>query len=650
MENSLDAGATGINIQVKEGGLKLLQIQDNDCGIDKEDLSIVCERFTTSKLKDFDDLRTISTFGFRGEALASISHVSRLTITTKTAKSQCAFRASYSDAKLTADGIKPCAAASNGTQIVVEDLFYNTHIRRNALRSSSEEFSKIFETVARYAIHNYHISFVLKRSNENGLDLKTPGLAAHVNDRKRCVENEKQLVDNIAIVYGSDIKNELERIALPVDENFGFEMNGYMSNTKYSQIKQMIFILFINERLVDCQPLKKTLQTLFGVYMAKNAHPFVYVNLKMNPLNLDVNIHPSKHEVRFLYQDEIIGKINECVEKAILESDVSRAYYVKNLTIETFLPSSNSTLSDSMDELPKLKAKDDVVYPYQMTRVDSRERKLDSFLHKTTLDSSRSSIKLDAKSGIDDEMVSPLRRQKLDRKFQFKSLAEMRDKIEASVSLKARKILTDMSLVGCIDHELTLIQHQTGLYMVNTRMLSQELFYQICVFNFGNFGYFRFKEPISVFDLALIALDNPECGWEPDDGDKEVLASKIEDDEAYIEAVPMLLEDFEPDIVDLPMFILRMATEVNYGKERACFESVCYELSLFFSLKCNDAHDAERDRDEMGKKTSKPTKNWLVEHVIYPSFRNYLMPSVKSEELFFKLVDLHDLYKVFERC
>ena len=685
IENSLDAGATSLNIQIKEGGLKLIQIQDNGCGIDKDDLKIVCERFTTSKLQNFDDLRTLNTFGFRGEALASISHVSRLTIVTKTANSPCAYKASYSEGKLNSDGIKPCAAASKGTQIIVEDLFYNTLIRKNALRSASEEFSKIYEVVSRYAIHNYHVSFFLKRSNENGVDLKTSGIDINSNEsttNKRCEENEKYLTENIGIVFGSELRKELERVSISYDDTYNFEMNGYVSNAKFTQLKQMVFILFINERLVDCQPLRKTLQTLFALYMPRNTYPFVYINLKMNPLNLDVNVHPTKHEVRFLYQDEIINKIHVTIEQLLMNSTVSRTYYMKNLTLETYLPNASNTpkLQTSASASTPDSKSSPLVYPYQLTRVDSKERTLDSFKHRTSQDANKSTANKESTptTSTSQELIvdatSPLRNVKNKRSIKLKSLTELRDEVEKKASLNVRKIFLDMSFIGCIDNELALIQHKTGMHLVNTRNLSRELFYQLALFNFGNFGYFRFAQSIRVKDLIMIALDDPETQWEPEDGDKEDIAkrceklflSKIEmlndyfsikfvteDDGLHLEALPMLLEDYEPELIELPMFIMRLATEVNWKKEKSCFESICTELSLFYSVKNYNTESSNSDQDEVvtsKNNDSKPTKLWVIEHVIFPSFRTMLLPSSNCEDSCYKLVDLYDLYKVFERC
>ena len=601
---------------------------------------------------------------------------------TKTANSQCAYKASYADGKLIENTLKPCAAASKGTQIIVEDLFYNSLIRRNALRTSSEEFSKIQEVVTRYAIHNYHVSFSLKRANENGFDLKTSGLVnvdkENAGEKNRCVENEKYLMDNIGIVFGSEVRKELERIEIKNNNQYQFEMSGYITNTKFTQLKQMIFILFINDRLVECQPLKKCLQTVFALYMPKGAHPFVYMNLILNPSNIDVNVHPTKHEIRFLHQDEIIIKIQVCIEHQLLSSNVSRTYYLKNLTIESFLPPSNSSpkvgqpatavkLNESVSSKSDLDSP--VVYPYQQTRVDTRERKLDSFLHQKSTDGKQ--VKLAGDTAIDSNEIvkkSPLRRQKLDRQIDLKSLNDLRVHVENSMSIEYRKILLDFSFVGCVDDELALIQHKTGLYLANTKILSQELFYQLALFNFGNFGYFRFNEGIPLFDIIILALDDPESQWEPNDGDKSFLAKKCSklllskalllddyfsikiverENIIYLETLPILVEDYEPDLFEIPMFMLRLATEVDWKIEKDCIEAICTEISSFYSIKNNSLENEKQSVVD----SKKPTKKWTIEHVIYSMFRSILLPQSNSEEsLLHKLVDLHDLYKVFERC
>ncbi|KAK6166775.1 hypothetical protein SNE40_023397 [Patella caerulea] len=189
LENSLDAGSSNIQVTVKQGGLKLLQIQDNGSGIRKDDMGIVCERFTTSKLQKFEDLQQIATYGFRGEALASISHVAHVTITTRTAESKCAYRGCYIDSQLK-EPVKPCAG-NIGTQITVEDLFYNIATRRKALRSPAEEHAKVVEVVSRYAIHNNKTGFTLKKHGENMADVRTPPNSTHV--------------DNIRTIFGASI-------------------------------------------------------------------------------------------------------------------------------------------------------------------------------------------------------------------------------------------------------------------------------------------------------------------------------------------------------------------------------------------------------------------------------------------------------------
>lgn len=320
IENSLDAKASSITVTVKSGGLKLLQIQDNGCGIRKEDMGIVCERFTTSKLTKFEDLSSIATYGFRGEALASISHVAHVTITTRTGESNCAFKASYSDGKLvparpglSADP-KPCAG-NKGTQITVEDLFYNVSTRRKALKSSGEEFAKIADVVSKYAIHNSGVAFTLKKQGENMADVRTT--------------NSASILDNIRTIYGASVARELLEVGGD-NQKYAFKMHGYISNANYS-VKKLQFLLFINHRLVDSSALRKAIETLYEAYIPKNSHPFVYISLEIAPRNVDVNVHPTKHEVHFLHEDSIIEAIQKAFEEKLLGANSSRTYYTQTL-------------------------------------------------------------------------------------------------------------------------------------------------------------------------------------------------------------------------------------------------------------------------------------------------------------------------------
>ena len=325
---------------------------------------------------------------------------------------------------------------------------------------------------------------------------------------------------------------KIDKVSIELDEKYKFEMNAYMANAK-----MFTFILFINERLVDCQPLKKSLQNLFGQYMPKNEYLFVYINLKLDPNNLDVNVHPTKHEVRFLYQDEIVNKIQAAFEQKFLNSTSTRTYYVQNLTIDSFVSGAEpKRVAETTEKKSSQSGSQQIVYPYQLTRVDSKEQKLETFLHQTSLEKSIRDIKENNKalsqsrsqeeSKTSSGLKSFLRSQTLSRTLNLSSVNELKEAIEKSTCKELLEIVQNMSFVGCLERELAVIQHQTSLYILNTQLLSQELFYQIAVFNFGNFGYFKLEQPISLYELSLMAFDDPESEWTPSDGPKEKLAKK----------------------------------------------------------------------------------------------------------------------------
>lgn len=349
----------------KSGGLKLLQIQDNGTGIRKEDLSIVCERFTTSKLEKFDDLSTISTYGFRGEALASISHVAQLSIQTKTKDEVCAYKAEYKDGKLKNDP-KPCAG-NQGTIITVEDLFYNVPQRKNALKAPNEEFQKIYDVVSKYAIHNSSIAFLLKKHGENN-SIRTSG-----NGNRE---------ENIQLIYGANVTTDMVHAELD-DKEMRFKMTASVTTGNYNTMKKGIFLLFINHRLVESSNLKIALDTVYSTILPRGMHPFVYISLELDPANVDVNVHPTKHEVHFLHEEAIVEKIRDCLEGKLLAKNDSRTFYTQSR-----LPFESESLKvvveqEGVDKEENSIASEKTIYAKDLVRTDSKDQKLDKFFSQS---------------------------------------------------------------------------------------------------------------------------------------------------------------------------------------------------------------------------------------------------------------------------
>lgn len=358
IENSLDAGSINISVLVKNGGLDMLQIIDDGHGIHYDDLPIVCERFTTSKLTSFEDLQQIATFGFRGEALASITHVAKVTILTRTNNSPCAYRAQYSDGKF-ATGQEPKPAAGLvGTSISVEDLFYNMPTRKAAFKNTNDEYIRVLDVITKYSVHYSNVSFTCKKHGKATADLHTPR------------DDNRSPIDCIRIIYGAAVAKELIDFSftrstseelpttstMPVsvqsiiqDDNFNITVAGKVSSANYSQ-KKGVFLLFINGRLVESTALKKAVDQVYALYLPKGCHPFVYLSLSLPPPAVDVNVHPTKREVHFLRQDRIVEIVHEELLRLLTGSNNSRAFQVQSfvaLTPSVAVAAADTSLSQT---------------------------------------------------------------------------------------------------------------------------------------------------------------------------------------------------------------------------------------------------------------------------------------------------------------
>jgi len=643
LENSIDAGSKMITVTVKSGGMKMLQIQDNGTGIRQDDLGIVAERFTTSKLREFRDLSSISTYGFRGEALASISHVAHLSILTKTRDSACGFKCEYRDSVMTSG---PTPMASNqGTTITVEDLFYNIPTRRAALRSATEEHNKIVDVISKYAIHNAGVGFTLKKQGESGVDVKT--------------HSSNSVVDNIKIIYGPSVAKELIEYSLE-DDKYKFKCSGHISNVNYN-IKKMIFLLFINNRLVDCSALKRAIEQVYANYLPKGSSPFVYMSLHISPQNLDVNVHPTKHEVFFLHQDSIIEKIQHGLEERLLNSNSSRTFQVARV-----LPGAGATL-----EMFDIKDKEKAVAAKDMIRTDANLQKLDKFFNSSISNKApdkESKSLMTSSTMISDKDIINMKKDDLD------SVKSLKKEIVSSCSTDCKNILANHTFVGCVDRELALFQHETKLFLVNTTRLTKLLFKQLILTKFGEIPVLRLCPPPRVLDLVMVALNQEECGWKPEDGEKELLANNVVgilsekrdmlaeyfslemdvlEGQLHLTGIPLILEDFCPWFGGLPLYIVRLATEVDWEDETNCFDTFSIETAQFYCCKEISGQSPRYDLEQHGA-SDEPGLTWqhTVEYVLYPAIRKLLLPPKEclNDRTLVQVANLPDLYRVFERC
>ncbi len=292
IENALDAGATEITVETTAGG-KFLRVTDNGCGIEKSDLKKAFLPHATSKLSSAEDLERIATLGFRGEAVASIASVSRMKIVSRRRGEECF--------SLSCDGgvlgeILPSAGA-DGTQVTVEELFFNTPARRKFLKSESQEEADVTNVVIRCALMKPQVSFTYLLNGK--LRLKTLG---------------DGLKSAIAIIYGaSALENCYE---LDATKN-GLHLTGFLGNTNFYKSNRTYQSLFVNGRYVVNQTVSLAILNAYSRYLMKRQYPFYILSLSLPPEIVDVNVHPNKADVRFADNQVVYGSVYSVVSSVL---------------------------------------------------------------------------------------------------------------------------------------------------------------------------------------------------------------------------------------------------------------------------------------------------------------------------------------------
>ncbi|KAL8694823.1 MAG: hypothetical protein Q9218_000582 [Villophora microphyllina] len=658
IENAVDAGSTSIEILAKDGGLKLLQITDNGHGIRRDDLPILCERFTTSKLKTFEDLTSIGTYGFRGEALASISHIAHLSITTKTADSSCAWRAHYADGKLVPPkpGQNPepkPTAGRGGTQITVEDLFYNIPSRQKAFRSPSEEYAKILNVVGRYAVHCTGVAFSCKKHGDSAMSISTPSSAS--------------TVDCIRQIHGSAVANELIEFAVS-DQKWGFKASGWTSNANY-HVKKTTLLLFINHRSVESPVIKKAIEQTYSTFLPKGGHPFTYLSLDIDPQRVDVNVHPTKREVNFLNEEEIIESICHEINLKLFSVDTSRTFTTQSLLPGAKTPMAMTPNKQSNGRKPIQKQPSSgTPKPLEnnFVRTDPNSRKITSMLPHSNSDAPLPAV-------ITYTMSA--------REFthcRLTTIKELRAGVRDSIHSSLTEIFASHTYVGLVDpsRRIAAIQGGVKLFLVDYGMVCNEYFYQLGLTDFGNFGFIKFDPPLELKSLIEIGVASEKAktagndvAWNEIAG--AVTTQLIERREMLIEyfqmevsesgelvSLPLLMKGYTPSLVKLPQFLMRLGPCVNWTEEKACFHTFLKELASFYTpQQLSKASEEQSSSGEVGdhgveslEKSNHNEMASVLEHILFPAFKARLIATRGLLKGVIEVANLKGLYRVFERC
>jgi DNA mismatch repair protein MutL len=299
VENSLDAGATRVDIDIDKGGSKLIRIRDNGSGIPKDELALALSRHATSKVHCLDDLEAILSFGFRGEALASISSVARLTLTSKTEEQAEAWQAHAEGSQMDVS-LMP-AAHPQGSTIEVVDLFFNTPARRRFLKSDKTEFTHIDEWLKRIAIVRTDIHFSL---THNGKLVR----------QYRAANTEIQLQQRLAQICGRAFAEQAISLAC---EHDGLSLEGYIQSPHDNSISDTNYF-YVNGRLVRDKLVNHAVRQAFAEHQWHHQPSYV-LKLTLDPHQVDVNVHPAKHEVRFHHNRYVHDFILQALQSALVQ-------------------------------------------------------------------------------------------------------------------------------------------------------------------------------------------------------------------------------------------------------------------------------------------------------------------------------------------
>ena len=460
LENAIDAQATEINIEVEQSGVSSIRVVDNGTGIAQEDLGLVFHRHATSKIVADDDLFHIRTLGFRGEALASISSVAKVTLKTCT-DNENGHEIYAEDGKIIHQ--KP-AKAKKGTDIQVDSLFYNTPARLKYIKSLYTELGKITDIVNRMAMSHPEIRISLVSDGKKLLSTNGSGRTNEV----------------MAEIYGMKVAKDLVHIS---GDTSDYHLEGFVAKPEHSRSNKHYISIFINGRYIKNFVLNKAILEGYHTLLTIGRFPICYINIQMDPILVDVNVHPTKLEVRLSKEDQlydlIVTKIREAFKDKILipQNDLNRTPK-KNKVLETF-EQQKINFEKQQSQIGETSA------PYVH---DQKDKNHDVESHKNNLDSTSSTnnesteVSNELHNYIDDSYLQSQKEVLFDMEQNTSNEYEISNQqsndIKGTVSQTPHRRVPYMEIVGQVHGTYIIAQNENGMFMIDQHAAQERIKYE----------------------------------------------------------------------------------------------------------------------------------------------------------------------------
>ena len=439
LENAIDACSTSVTVEIKDGGISFIRITDNGSGIAKDDIKTAFLRHSTSKIKNAVDLLSVSSLGFRGEALSSIAAVAQVELITKT-------KSSFVGTRYVIEGGEEKSiedvGAPDGTTFIIRNLFYNTPARRKFLKSAKTEAGYISDIVERIAMSHPEVSIRFISGGQS--KIHTSG--------------NSKIKDVIYNIYGREITAELKEIDC---KNDFMSIRGFVANPRVSRGNRTYENYFINGRFIKNNIVSKAIEEAYKPFMMQHQYPFTALYFEMNPELLDVNVHPSKMEIRFRNQQDIYSFIYESVTNVLRATELIRSETVPMPLGEIEISPILSMKKEGKNEEKKNeKKKESYAQPFEINRIKEQVIKEDRPVYNKSV---VQVVKESAKE------VVP---KKPDREETPKQLSLFEDKL---LSEKARP---NHRIVGQVFGTYWIVEYNQNMYIIDQHAAHEKVLYE----------------------------------------------------------------------------------------------------------------------------------------------------------------------------